>query len=117
MQQTLTTAEDASVQSVDAVVLPWVDAEALQEAALGAVALHLVDQDGSGVVCQPKEVEGGGDGHVGLVVAQETADRQGVVAVPVVPADGAPVPVEADLHLTFVLHVCTRQTHIAIVAD
>ncbi len=101
---------------MEAVMLPRLNAQAVEEIGLRSVALDLVNQDGAGEVLHVEEVESGGDGHVGVAITKDTAHGQGIARVPVILTDGAPHAIEANLHLPLVAHFSPHQTNVAIVA-
>jgi len=105
----LTSANDAGVLVMAAVVLSPAQVEAVGQASLAAAAAHVIQQDGPAAVAEGAE-DGGGEGSA---AAQLPAHHLGVGEVPVVVADGAPRAAVPHLHPPAAAPVPVRQPHAA----
>lgn len=104
-----TSAHDARVLVMAAVVLPPAQVEAVGQARLVPVAPHVIQQHGPAAVPERTQ-DGGGDGGP---AAQLPAHHLRVGEVPVVVAHRTPRPAVPHLHPTAAAPVAVRQPHAA----
>lgn len=115
-----TTAEDSSIQDMEAIMVSRINTQAVQEVRLVPSALHLVNQYWCTKVKQAihvEEVVAGRDGHIRVSVAKDPANGDSVIAVPPVVAHRPPVAVEANLDQTLVVHLSPNQSQVTVVAN